>query len=108
MTAYAPDGTVRWERYITMPQADLDAGYSHLDNYVCSAESYREHLIDVFAGWHARAEVITGQWPQTLEECFGIAPKYSYPLPRRRRGPRRLLPRRLRAVPQPAQRAAQV
>lgn len=82
MTAYAPDGTVRWERYITMPQADLDAGYSHLDNYVCSAESYREHLIDVFAGWHDRAEVISGQWPQTLEECFGIAPKYSYPLSR--------------------------
>lgn len=82
MTRYAPDGTVLSERYVTMPQADLDAGYSNSDNYVCSAASYREHLIDVFAGWDRHPEVLAGHWPRTLEECFGIPRKYAYPLSR--------------------------
>lgn len=83
MTRFAPDGTVLSERYITMPQADLDAGYSNSDNYVCSASDYRVHLTDVFAGWDRHPEVRAGHWPQTLEECFGIPQRYSYPLSRR-------------------------
>lgn len=82
MTCYRPDGTVRLERYISMPPADLAAGYSHEDNYVCSAADYREHMIEIFRGWHAHEEVVNGHWPQTLEECFGIAPRYTYPLTR--------------------------
>ncbi len=82
MTRYAPDGTVLSERYVTMPQADLDAGYDHSDNYVCSASDYREHLVQMFAGWDSRPEVTRGQWPKTLEACFGIPARYSYPLSR--------------------------
>ena len=77
---FAPDGTVRWERYVTMPEADRQAGYTHADNYVCSAESYRAHLIELFRRWRTQPEVQAGQWPSTLEECFGIEPRYSYPL----------------------------
>lgn len=80
MTRFAPDGTVLWKKYITMPKADVQAGYSHLDNYVCSAEDYRLHMAEVFADWHKHPEVICGRWPKTLEECFGIEQKYSYPL----------------------------
>ena len=82
MTRFAPDGTVLSEKFITMPQADLDAGYSHSDSYVCSAASYREHLVDVFAGWDRHPEVQAGHWPRTLEECFGIPQRYPYPLSR--------------------------
>ncbi len=77
MTRFAPDGTVLSERYITMPQADLDAGYGHGDNYVCSAGDFRGHLIQMFAGWSSRPEVTGGQWPKTLEECFGLPVRYS-------------------------------
>lgn len=80
MTRYAPDGTVLSERYITMPQADLEAGYANTDSYVCSAQSYRQHLVRTFRNWHAYPEVISGQWPATLEECFGLEPRYAYPL----------------------------
>ncbi len=82
MTRFAPDGTVLSECFVTMPQADLDAGYAHSDNYVCSASDYREHLIQMFAGWDSRPEVAAGQWPETLEECFGIPVRYDYPLSR--------------------------
>lgn len=80
MIQYHADGTVKSERYITMLKEDLDAGYSHEDNYVCSAADYREHIIELFMGWHAHEEVKNGHWPQTLEECFGIEKKYVYPL----------------------------
>ena len=80
MTRFHADGSVAEERYITMPQSDVDAGYSHEDNYVCSAQDYREHMVEVFMGWHEHPEVVGGQWPKTLEECFGLEKKYSYPL----------------------------
>lgn len=82
MTRYHSDGTVAEEYYITMPESDIEAGYSHADNYVCSAADYREHMVEVFMGWHEHPEVVRGQWPKTLEECFGIEKKYSYPLGR--------------------------
>ena len=59
---------------------DLEAGCSHEDNYVCSAADYREHMAEVFALWQDRPEVKRGEWPQTLEECWGMKPRVSYPL----------------------------
>ncbi|MBQ8136271.1 MAG: hypothetical protein IJ174_02450, partial [Clostridia bacterium] len=82
MTRFAPDGSILWERYITLPKADLDRGISHEDNYVCSAAGYREHLVKTFMAWHEHPEVKAGHWPGTLEECFGMAKQYVYPLSR--------------------------
>ncbi|MBE5876060.1 MAG: rhamnogalacturonan lyase [Lachnospiraceae bacterium] len=80
MTIFGSDGKATEEYYITMPQTDLEAGYSHEDNYVCSAKDYRCHLITMFMEWHEHPEVKRGQWPSTLEECFGIEKQYTYPL----------------------------
>ena len=80
MTIYHADGTIKSESYITMPKEDIEKGYSHSDNFVCSAEDYYEHMVSVFAGWTEHPEVKAGHWPATLEECFGIEPIYSYPL----------------------------
>lgn len=82
MTRFAPDGSVLSRQYVTMPESDVAAGYSHDDNYVCSGESYRQHVADMFEGWHAHPEVLRGQWPSTLEACFGIEQQYDYPLSR--------------------------
>jgi hypothetical protein len=80
MIRYNEDGTVKSEEYITMPKADLSKGYYHSDNYVCSATDYLNHLVEVFMGWDKHEEVVSGRWPNTLEECFGIEKKYKYPL----------------------------
>lgn len=80
MTIYKADGTVDREYFVTMPETDLAAGVSHESNFVCSAASYRQHLADVFASWQDHPEVVRGQWPATLEECFGLESKYTYPL----------------------------
>ncbi len=82
MTVYNKDGSVRSEKYVTMPQNDIEAGYSHEDNYVCSAADYRAYLIDLFCSWHEHPEVVNGHWPNTLEQCFDIEPTYCYPLSR--------------------------
>ncbi|WP_223937548.1 rhamnogalacturonan lyase [Arthrobacter sp. StoSoilB5] len=66
--------------YITMPAADRDAGYSDTDDYRMSAQDYYDHLVTMFKGWSAHPEVVAGHWPSTLEEAFGIEPKYDYPL----------------------------
>lgn len=80
MTIFAKDGSIAREYYVTLPQEDINKGITHQDNYVCSAKDYRQHMISEFLNWNEREEVRTGQWPATLEECFGIEPKYSYPL----------------------------
>ena len=72
MTVCGPDGRPEREFYITMPEEDIRRGYSHEDSYVCSAGDYYEHLIDLFMGWRELPEVVNGQWPDTLEACFGI------------------------------------
>ena len=82
MTRYNPDGTVLEEFFVTMPQEAANAGYTHQDNYVCSAEDYRRHVTEMFLSWHAHPEVVRGRWPATLEECFGIEKQYAYPLSR--------------------------
>jgi len=80
MIKYDGLGNVISEKYITMPEADLAAGYSNEDNYVCSGEDYYEHLVETFKGWREHREVKSGHWPDTLEECFGIPKEYAYPL----------------------------
>lgn len=77
---YNPDGSTAYESYITMPLKDIEAGYSHQSNFVCSAESYRVHLADLFQNWLEHPMVKSGQWPETLEACWGIDKKYDYPL----------------------------
>ncbi len=47
---YDEDGNVVSEEYITLPQVDLDAGYSHTDDYRFSAEDYYEHVVEMFLG----------------------------------------------------------
>lgn len=80
MTTYNADGSVKSEKYITMPEEDIEAGYSNEDDYRCSAEDYFDHMVEVFMGWHEHEMVVSGQWPATLEKCFGIENKYTYPL----------------------------
>nr|WP_288825025.1 SGNH/GDSL hydrolase family protein [uncultured Clostridium sp.] len=80
MTVYGPDGKPAEEFFITMPEEDLEQGYSHEDSYVCSFKSYRKHLTEVFRSWKDHPEVKAGHWPESLEQCFGIPGKYSYPL----------------------------
>lgn len=77
---YRADGTVAREKFITMPREDRRAGFSHDDDYRMSAPDYRDHLIEVFRGWSERAEVVSGQWPATLEEAFGAPVTHDYPL----------------------------
>jgi hypothetical protein len=80
MITYNADGSVKSEKYITMPKSDLTKGYFHSDNYVCNSTDYYNHLVEMFMGWDKHEEVVKGQWPSTLEECFGIDKRYSYPL----------------------------
>lgn len=80
MIHYNPDQTIKSETYITMPEEDIKAGYSHKDDYRMSNVDYFNHLVKVFMGWRDHKEVKAGNWPNTLEECFGIEVKYNYPL----------------------------
>ncbi|GLJ61066.1 hypothetical protein GCM10017576_11950 [Microbacterium barkeri] len=66
--------------YVTIPADDAAAGVTDADDYRMSAADYRAHLVEVFRGWSERDEVVSGQWPATLEEAFGIEPRYDYPL----------------------------
>ncbi len=80
MTKTAPGTRDGRGRYVTMPREDVRAGYSHTDDYRLSPDGYRTHLIEMFRGWHAHPEVVAGHWPATLEQAFGIEPRYPYPL----------------------------
>ncbi len=66
--------------HITLPREDVEAGVGHGDDYRMSAEDYREHVVEMFLGWHEHPEVVAGNWPATLEEAFGEEPRYDYPL----------------------------
>ncbi|GAA1848811.1 rhamnogalacturonan lyase [Myceligenerans crystallogenes] len=66
--------------YISIPRDDRAAGVTHQDDYRFSAPQYHEYLADVLAGWSEREEVTSGQWPATLEEAWGIEPRWEYPL----------------------------
>lgn len=80
MTTYHKDGSIKTEKYITMTKEDIEKGYHHSDNYVCSSKDYFDHMVEVFMNWHDHKEVRNGNWPNSLEECFGIEQKYEYPL----------------------------
>lgn len=79
---YNPDGTVASERLITMPEADVEAGYAHTDDYRMSAADYERHLVELFQGWSEHPEVVAGDWPATLEQAWGIPVAHEYPLSR--------------------------
>lgn len=79
---YNRNGKATRESHITMPREDRSAGYSHDDDYRMSAEDYHEHLVEMFLGWSEREEVVSGQWPATLEEAWGIEATHEYPLSR--------------------------
>ncbi|GAA3908206.1 rhamnogalacturonan lyase [Microbacterium invictum] len=77
---YNGKGKAIRESYITMPKADRTAGYSHDDDYRMSADDYYDHLVEMFLGWSEREEVVSGQWPATLEEAWGTEVTHEYPL----------------------------
>jgi len=79
---YDEAGRVADEHYITVPKRDRKAGYSNSDDYRLNASDYYDHVVDLFRAWHKHPEVVAGNWPATLEEAFGIAPRYRYPLSR--------------------------
>lgn len=84
-TTFDADGQVTAESYVTMPQSDVDAGYTHADDYRMSADDYREHLVDMFMGWSEHPEVVSGAWPATLAEALAHPeltplPEMTYPL----------------------------
>lgn len=74
------EGNVISEQSITMPKDDRKAGYSHQDDYRMSSEDYYNHIVEEFTGWHEHEQVLNGNWPKTLEDCFGIEKQYEYPL----------------------------
>ena len=79
---FAADGSMKKESYITLPKSDRKAGYSNDDDYRLSAADYEEHLVELFLGWSERDEVVSGQWPATLEEAWGMPVTHDYPLSR--------------------------
>lgn len=79
-TSYGADGAVVAESYVTLPERDVQAGVTHEDDYRLSNEGFREHLAELFLGWHERPEVVSGQWPATLEEAWGMSVTHEYPL----------------------------
>jgi hypothetical protein len=79
-TSYTSDGTIASESFISLLQRDIKSGYSNSDDYRMSAGDYYQHMVKTFQGWTEHREVKAGNWPASLEEAFGIAPKYTYPL----------------------------
>lgn len=77
---YNADGTVAGERFVTMPEEDVEAGFAHTDDYRLSAADYYDHVVELFMGWTEHPEVVAGNWPATLEEAFGIPVTHEYPL----------------------------
>ncbi len=68
------------ESTITLPRGDVRAGVSHDDDYRMSNDDFRAHLTEMFLTWHERDEVVSGQWPATLEEAWGTEVRHDYPL----------------------------
>ncbi|MFF3494730.1 rhamnogalacturonan lyase [Streptomyces sp. NPDC002795] len=81
ITRYDADGNVTSRRYVTMPRADVRAGYSHQDDYRLSAEEYQDHLVEMFQNWREQPEVAAGNWPATIEKALGADDELSYDYP---------------------------
>ena len=75
------DGRPAAERYVPISKYYRKAGVTNQDDYRWSAADYADHLAELFQG---SSDAATGaaavQWPATLEEAFGIEPRYAYPL----------------------------
>ncbi len=82
MIRFDAQGNPSSETFITLLPEDEASGYTHEDDYRLSSSDYYEHIVGLFMSWHSHEEVISGRWPASLEECFGIAKRYSYPLSR--------------------------
>ncbi len=82
ITRYDAQGREASEKYITLPEKDIAGGVTNRDNYVWSAADYYEYLVKLFMDWREQSEVKKGNWPDTLEACFGIDKQYEYPLSR--------------------------
>lgn len=68
---FTGDGKVESETYITMPQEDVEAGYSHEDDYRMSADDYYAHVVEMFIGWHEHEEVKTAIGQRRLKRLSG-------------------------------------
>ncbi|MBF0815459.1 rhamnogalacturonan lyase [Microbacterium paludicola] len=79
-TQYAADGSIVDEAFVTLTDDDAASGVTHDDDYRMSNADFRAHLTDLFLGWHERPEVVSGQWPATLEEAWGAPVRHEYPL----------------------------
>ena len=100
-TTYAADGSVTAENHVTMPERDAAAGVTHQDDYRMSNADFRAHLTELFLSWHERPEVVSGQWPATLEEAWGAPVTHEYPLSQAECGRAHVvLHRRLRTEPE--------
>ncbi|WP_157509411.1 rhamnogalacturonan lyase [Glaciibacter superstes] len=73
-------GNITGEEYITLPTADVTAGFANSDDYRMSSADYYDHIVQLFETWRDHPEVAAGNWPATLEEAFGIEQRYEYPL----------------------------
>ncbi|MEV6305332.1 rhamnogalacturonan lyase [Actinoplanes sp. NPDC051861] len=73
--------TIRYDKSGNVVSERFVRGESGPD-YRMSAADYYDHIVSTFQGWHSHPEVRNGHWPATLEQAFGIAPAYEYPLSR--------------------------
>nr|WP_285620754.1 rhamnogalacturonan lyase [Kineosporia sp. NBRC 101677] len=80
VTRYDKAGKVTSEKFVTLPQKDVQAGYANSDDYRLSKAGYYQHVVKLFQGWDKHPQVVAGDWPKTLEQAFGIEPQYQYPL----------------------------
>lgn len=51
VTKYNSDGSVKSEKYITLPADDVAAGITHNDNYCFSASDYKEYFTQEIMHW---------------------------------------------------------
>ncbi|WP_460497303.1 rhamnogalacturonan lyase, partial [Glycomyces tarimensis] len=86
-TSYVDGGE---ERFVTLPEDDVEAGVSHEDDYRLSAEGYYDHLVGTFMGWHEHPEVVNGDWPATIEAALGADEQFDFAYPLSREDAERL------------------
>jgi len=77
---YDPAGRPASESYVTLPEEDRSAGYSHDDDYRMSRNDYYDHIVKLFRRWHEHEEVLRGHWSPRLEELLGADRTFDYPL----------------------------
>ena len=63
-----------------MPRARFRCGLRPPDDYRLTKAGFYDHLDRVFLGWYEHPEVVSGNWPATLEEALGVPLTHEYPL----------------------------